>query len=135
MQRLPLIALLLASCVTTPEPGPWTVAAAPDAATATQALDIVDAAKRVYPGTLDYGKAIWLLPEIDVRCWGAPATSWVTTGCYRDGYLFVKWPHPRCPAGADLTCSAEAHELCHLAFQGNISETQADACALLVNQE
>lgn len=137
MQRLPLIALLLAGCATTPKPGPWSVATAPDAVTAAQALAIVDAAKTLYPGTLEYGKVIRLLPDIDVPCWGAPAQpgGLVTAACFREADLFVKWPHPKCPAGADLTCSAEAHELCHLALRGEATELQADACGLLVAQE
>ena len=135
MQRLPLIALLLASCAA--PRGPWVVQGTVDSATASQALAIVEAARRVAgPSALDGGGRVVLLPSLDgfAPCTARPGNH--LSGCCACGgtqsTVYVLWPHPRCPAGADLTCSALAHELGHVI---SLDEGRSDAFGLLVVQE
>lgn len=136
--------LLLLSACATPR-GAWTVTGGtPDEQA--QALAIEAAAERVTPdakGWLARGGAIFLRPNLVGDCPVPPEL--VPAGCSNPGAILVLWPHPRCPPGSDLTCSALAHEACHLGLEGGggllggpvdtVTDERADACALLVNQE
>lgn len=143
MRRLPLIVLLAVGCATSH--GSWSVAGGTLEEHA-QAVAIEAAAERVTPdrkGWLAQGGVITLLSTLDGICPVPTAKS--ASGCSAPMFVWVLWPHPKCPAGADLTCSALAHELCHLGLErgggvlgGAVNtgpDDQADACALLVNQE
>ena len=130
-----LLALLLAGCAPEPEPAPWYVVGA-TSDEETQALAIVDAAKRVLgeDSPLQYGLEIRLMPGINDLCYPGVVTPSVVTGCIAKGAVYVLWPHPLC-LGCDLTGSALPHELCHVGQGYRSDETMADACALLVVQE
>lgn len=124
------LAFLLAGCATGQTPQPWTVAGTASSEEARQALALVDAAQVVYPDVplKTWGRRIFLAPEIGGLCYGLPAPSGIS-GCADPGNVYIRWPHGAC---ADLTCSALPHELSHLGMQGNGTEAQADAGALLI---
>lgn len=144
MRRLSLALLLLSACAT-PQ-GLWYASGLYSDDVLKQATAIVEAAKRVTPdekGYLAQGGMIWIEPSIVGAC--PVLTGDTPAGCSEPGGIWLLWPHPRCSPGSDLTCSALAHEACHLGLArgGGLlggpvvyaTEDQADACALLVNQE
>lgn len=104
-----------------------------DPSTRTQALGIIAAAQRVFPESLDEGRVVRLMPDINAACFAGLPAGAIVYGCIGFEDIFVKWPHPSCGHDDDLTCSALAHELCHAAT--GMGDGQADACALIVNLE
>jgi hypothetical protein len=118
-------------------PGTWEVVGGTPAQQA-QALALVDAAKTALPdskGLLARGGVVRLMAEIPSSPFGCFATPpKKLSGCSGPGRIDVLWPHPKCPAGADLTCSALAHELAHLAL-GTSDQGRSDAGGALVVKE
>jgi hypothetical protein len=126
-----ILVLALVACVHVPaRPAVWTVEGE---GPHDQALELVEAARRVYPA-LPAGGVVHLVPLDAYRlCYGPkpPAEPRIITGCImRDG-VAVAWPTPF-PC-ADLACSALPHELAHAG--GSQTEGAADAGALLITQE
>lgn len=113
-----------------PRPQPWTVAGTASSEEARQALALVEAAAVVYPETplRTWGRRILLAPEVGALCYGLPPSAGIA-GCSDLTTVYVRWPHGAC---GDLTCSALPHELAHIGQQGNGTEPQADAGALLI---
>lgn len=135
--RLALIALLAVGCSHYGfQQGPFTVVGGTLEEQA-QAVQIAEAGRRLYPdGALKWAMTIRLSPDIDFLCgWELPEPEGVLhyAGCVADG-INVLWPHPKLPPGSDLTRSALAHELSHVAMP-LCTEAQADASALLIVQE
>lgn len=137
MRALLLLVILAGCAAPSPRVGPWTVAGAADPAAAAQALELVEAARRVYgPGTLlDYAGRAYLGPEVATLCYGALGRGHPVSGCaFGCGGVCILWPHPSHPGCADLAgCSALAHELAHVA--GAQSEAEAEAGGARIVQE
>lgn len=141
MPLILLAALLLAGCAT--PKGSWRVEGDVTEAERLEALELVEAARRILPdeqGWLAMGGVIYMRPDVTGVC-SAPAPR-VPTGCSSPHALWVLFPHP--VHGRDLPASSLPHELCHIGlerpstwFEPVIipSDEQADACALLVRLE
>jgi hypothetical protein len=128
-------------------PRAWTVVGG-SVDQAAQAQQLVSAARSVLPdlkGYLAAGGRIVLSAALEPapkgRCFAPPPRQ--LSGCSGPGRIEVLWPHPRCAAGADLTCSALAHELAHLGLASGggyagpvdvVSEERAEAGGLLIIQ-
>ena len=127
-----LLSIQIAACEHR-RPGPWVIQGGTPV-DERQALAIADAARRVYVGTaLDNGGTITLAAPVGELCFGWSGRDRPISGCTTQGGVIVLWPHPKCPPDADLSCSALAHELAHVAFAQ--TEAAADAGSLLIITE
>ena len=122
--RTLILALALTGCA---PGGPWIVTGL-NAKDTADARAMIATAQRLHPTTpVKHRREVKFLPDLTAIC------GKHTSGCAGQT-VFVLWPHPKCPANADISCSALGHEICHV-VNHNFTERETDECNEVVIEE